>query len=573
MVQMAHHLSGSTPHNQQQTSYLAARQANANYPEVTRRELAPLSPEEMITYNREMAKARENEEWIARQKNFEMRNDPKRSLGGPNEEVRKQDAYYRASQEYMRLMNEEPSRQTFREKQRLTEDLEKQKRLLIEDLARDQQLKQDKYNRNHVPPAAYHSDVRTMHYMTEGAAPNSREAQLSLRLKPEVSAMYPFDARYPPQHLASSEDIQHYRRMQEKMMKLGKLPLQQNRQCLHSDFRRYPQELGTIIQEKEKKLKEMEEKIVKLEHEGKIQFLKRMGAAGPAGPLPPHVELENREPYLPKMEPSSQQPNTSYRYSSISSPPKSTPLIPNELSPTSTNSKIQLPTSTTASAFNSTMSNEHKELLANRNAQEKVKDNNNNTTAIPPVTSSSVHVVDGKNSGNIETTPSTATPADSPIHNSNSSHEDLVIDEKQEDSEQKQNKMFEGKEAPQPTTTTNPLNRQDSNCIKLETSISTSDDNVTTEVVDDDKTFNVKYGSSQNPSPTTENPPSQQPQQENIIVKSENTNENTQQSYEENGEIDLDASGNRQKPKKKNIKPGASKRDENNSSPIISRKV
>ena len=569
MVQMAHHRSGSTPHNQQQPSFLAARQANANFPEVTRRELAPLSPEEMISYNREMAKARENEAWIARQKNFEMRNDPKRSLG-PNEEVRKQDAYYRASQEYMRLMNEEPSnRQTFREKQRLTEDLEKQKRLLIEDLARDQQMKQDKYNRNHVPPpAAYHNDVRTMHYVNESAPPpppNSREAQLSLRLKPEVSAMYPFDARYPPQHLASSEDIQHYRRIQEKMMKLGKLPLQQNRQCLHSDFRRYPQELGSIIQEKEKKLKEMEEKIVKLEHEEKIQFLKRMGATGPAGP-PPQVELENREPYLPKMEPSSlsQQPNTSYRYSSISSPPKSTPLIQNELSPTSTTSKIQLlPTSSTASAFNSTSNSEHKELLANRNAQEKVKDNNNNTTAISPLTSSSVHVADSKNSGKIE-------PVDSPILNSNSSHEDLVIDEKQEDSE-KQNKIFEDKETSQTittTTTTTTLNRQDSDCIKLESSISTSDDNVTTEVVDDDKTFNVKYGSSQNPSPTSENQPQQQQQQENnLTLKSENINENTPQSYEENGEVDLDASGNRQKQKKKVVKPGA-KRDENNSSPL-----
>ena len=537
MVQMAHHLSASTPHNQQQPSFLAARQSATNFSEVTRRELTHLSPEEMITYNRELAKARENEEWMARQKNFEMRNDQKRSLVGPNEDVRKQDAYYRASQEYMRLMNEEPSRQTFREKQRLTEDLEKQKRLLIEDLARDQQMKQDKYNRNHA--SAYHNEVRTMHYTNE-SAPNPREAPLSLRLKPEVSAMYPFDTRYP-QHLASSEDFQHYRRMQ--MMKLSKHPLQHNRQCFHSDFRPYPHELGSIIQEKEKKLKEMEQKIVKLEHEGEIQFLKKMG-----GP----VELENREPFLPKMEPLlSQQPNTYYRYSSISSPPKSSPQT--EISPTSSilSSKIQMPTSSTASAFNN--NGEHnKDLSPDRNVQDKLKDNNNNNTML--VTSSSIHEVENKSSDKKESTATTA--IDSPILNSNSSHEDLVIDEKQEDSEkQDQTKISEGKEASQASS----LNRQDSNCIKLESSVSTSDDNVTTEVVDDDKTFNVKYGSSQNSSPTTE-----KSQQKCVAMKNENPNDT--QSYEENSEIDLDAGGNRQKPKKKIVKPGA-KRDENSSSP------
>ncbi|XP_066928477.1 uncharacterized protein [Clytia hemisphaerica] len=549
MVQMSHHLAGSNSHGpgQPQPSFLAVRPPVTSFSE--RRggpgpEFAQMSPEEVIAFNRrELAKTRQKEDW--RQKQFEMsRHDlNKRPLIAPTEDIRKhnleKDAYFKANQEYLRLMNDEPSRQTFREKQRLTEDLEKQKRLLIEDLARDQQLKQDKYKRNHVP-GNYPADMRTLHYLNEANGP-SRDIPLSLRLKPDGSGVYPFDPRFP-QPLSTPEDFQNYRRAQDKMLALEKQQLE-NRQCSHSDFRHIPRELGSIIQEKEKKIKEMEEKIVKLEHEEKIHYFKKMEAAGnPAAARDMIYRMERQAPHHPP-------PPAGFRYLPASSPSRL---------PSQTNSAS--PTSSTSPRANLVLTNSSANIIEKKESpisDEKQpqtvfneKDNHTNTTDRNNNALEEQKYITKAKDERLEPNGTT-----SPIGNSNSSTEDLVIDEKRESTVAK-NPTPQPNDSSNPThqppisTTENMLKRQDSNCINL--APSANDDSVTTEVVDDDKTFNVRYGS-QTTTPTDNSVSSPRSPVENI--------EDSKQSTEVT-DPDPESSENQNgKPKKKGFKTSTKKED------------
>ena len=287
---MAHH---NVTSNGTQPAFIGVRPVH--YSNMPRRDLPPMAPEELMYGN--IAKppreaqihAVDAQEWLARQKAIDLhslRPEIKRELLAQNEEMRKNlvehDAYFIANQEYLRLMNDEPSRQTFREKQRLTEDLEKQKRLLIEDLARDQQLKQDKYKRNQTP--TYPNDIRALQYLNEKAI---MRGEMPLRVAsgeigeksshPLPSPRVP-DPRYPLQ-FASAEEMYRYRHLHESMMMDSKGPVPhptrhlaepraEYRHCLHSDFN--GQSLMPIIQEKEKKIIEMKEKIMRLEQEERM---------------------------------------------------------------------------------------------------------------------------------------------------------------------------------------------------------------------------------------------------------------------------------------------------------------
>jgi len=554
MVHMAHHLPNTNPHGQHsQSSFMAVRRS-VNFPEVARREYpGQMSPEEIITYNRELAKAREHPEapeWITRQKNFDIRHDAKRNLMTPNEEVRKhleKDAYFRANQEYLRLMNDEPSRQTFREKQRLTEDLEKQKRLLIEDLARDQQLKQDKYKRNHgptQPPFPSPADIRNLHFANEkGGGGVGGEIPLSLRLKPE-SHMYPFppppqgtiDPRFPPQHLTNSDEFHNYRRIQENMMKMGKHTLDAQRQCSHSDFRRIPQELGSIIQEKEKRIKEMEEKIVKLEHEARSEAL-----------LPPH-----------------QHPSAAaYHYATSASPPSKSPL--QTRSPTSSLSPSKPrqnspPLHSVSSVCNENGQPIERQVQSYPMQELSATDNNNNNT-------------DNDTKIKIEQRQSPKKERiNSPTDYSNSSNEDLVIDEKQEAMKSDKNidptKCVTEKSMTRKATHS-PLSRQDSNLIKLEPS--SADDSVKTEVVEDDISFNeLKYGVKVHVQPaiieSNQLPSSETPIIANTIPNKLESDEIDNKNGVESNEQDVESNIIRVQKRKKGLKMLA-RRDENSSPP------
>lgn len=481
MVQMAHHLPESNPHAQHsQNSFLAVRRP-VSFPSVSRREFGQMNPEELMKYNRELAKVRESEtrEWVTRQKVFGlngMRPDNKREMSFQSEEVRKhleKDAYFRANQEYLRLMNEEPNRQTFREKQRLTEDLEKQKRLLIEDLARDQQLKQDKYKRNHTSPFQP-SDIRTLHYMNE----KPRDLPIPLRMKPDLH-IHPFarvDPRYP-QPLGSAEEFHNFRRMQENMLKFGKAPVD-IRQCSHSDFTQFSNELGPIIQEKEKKIKEMEEKLVRLEAEEKIHYLKKIEEQQK------HLvrKAENSSIHLPHQ--SQQQPI--YQSLTSSSPPQPisrSPFQPN-LSPTTSKQQPQSVENSVSSMYNNddsppvTISTTTASSIDQTNGQrDLVTDKNNNTT---PASTESHKIHDDVEK---EITQSPKNSIHSPDH-SNSSNEDLVIDDK-----------LEKQQTPLKVPSSSALSNKHPNCIKIANVRPRDDETVTTEVIGDDKEFNeMKYG-------------------------------------------------------------------------------
>ena len=492
----------------------------------SRREFGQMNPEEVITYNRELAKVRESEtrEWVARQKVFGLngvRPENKREMTFQNEEVRKhleKDAYYRANQEYLRLMNEEPSRQTFREKQRLTEDLEKQKRLLIEDLARDQQLKQDKYKRNHTSPFQG-SDIRTLHYMNE----KPRDFPVPLRMKPELH-MHPFaraDPRYP-QPLGPAEEFHNFRRLQENMLKFGGKPPVDFRQCTHSDYSRFPNALGPIIQEKEKKIKEMEEKLVRLENEEKSHYLKKIQEQQQ------HLVRKSDSPsiHLPH------QSQPLYRSLTSSSPPQPISRSPYQPNSSPTTSKQQLQSLVSS---HSPPSNQISEIR-----ESSITDNNNNAAMSENI------------SNNGEFKNKNHSPKNN-LHSpeqSNSSHEDLVIDEKQE------------KQLTSVATSQNVQNNADPNSIKIESARPNDDETVTTEVIGDDKEFNeMKYGVKVQISPI---------KVEETLYQKKDENDDEEDSESKNGTENLEQdstdpnTNNRTLKKRKNQK-SSGKRDETSS--------
>ena len=190
--------------------------------------------------------------------------------------------------------------------------------------------------------------------------------------------------------------------------------------------------------------------------------------------------------------------------------------------------------------------------------------------------SSTPHDSDKKGYSNTMKSESSS-PQNATINDSNPSQEKDLIDEKQQKLQQQQNNDKLSPRSPSnegiAATTNNPLNRQDSNCIKLESPATSNDASVTTEVVDDDKTFNVKYGGSQNSSPTKDNMDSllQKPPTASSSVNVKKENRSDAAIFEETiSEPDLDASGNRQSKasnnKKKAVKTLTNKRDADASS-------
>ena len=235
-------------------------------------EMNPAQAEHLFR-NREMARSN-SIEWLERGRNQASRSLPPDILKQHDWVARtreyeiqlERDAYYHASQEYIRLMKEDQNRQSFREKQRLTEDLEKQKRLLIEDLARDQQLRQDQFKRRF----SVGSDVRAMHMENK----NDRHQVLrgcpmpyDIRVMPNNQIHSALDVRYPTP-LAGPKDLYAFRRMPEANCISGNsFPItgkdvNNSKQCVHSNLNNGS--LIPIIQEKEQQIKEMEEKLIKL---------------------------------------------------------------------------------------------------------------------------------------------------------------------------------------------------------------------------------------------------------------------------------------------------------------------
>ena len=235
-------------------------------------EINPIHSQE-IFHNREMLRLN-NAEWLERERNQGTRSLPPDVLKQREWLVRtreyetrkrlEREAYYHANQEYIRLMNEDQSRQSFREKQRLTEDLEKQKRLLLEDLARDEQLRQDQHRRRCSTSAL---DVRGMRYVNsknEFSNARGNAGPYDVHMLPNGQAHAQEEVPYTLP-LAGPKDFYAYRRLQDtkflagKDLQLSRKDITDMKQCVHSNLSNGP--LMPIIQEKEQKIKEMEEKL------------------------------------------------------------------------------------------------------------------------------------------------------------------------------------------------------------------------------------------------------------------------------------------------------------------------